>query len=424
MAFFSVLTVAAAAATMSPVDVRVAEPDPTVLFRWDEGKVVFDACRDYTLGTLASGSACRARVNAGELAPSLAILSRTLFSEKDNADEALRQLHELWLAHDQNPAVGYFLGTVYATGESRIPDYERAVAYLMPAADRGQPAAADLLATLLLDGKGAPKNVPRAIELLDFAAREGFPRAGAMLGLLYLRGHHVEEDRELGRAYLEAAVAAGIIQAQNHLNLIETSDKINNFQLIPAPQPEQVQLTRYGPFDNPPIPPAVGFTPAFQELHYRSYSDEATFEYLRQNRFALPSAYTYEFARRAVPRDPEAALRAYLVARARTLYDGSRCADGQPAEALYAWDRLVGRDLKAIIGKVAATEQLVEEALQEFDRYPADEEPWWICRTAPSEYSSAMAGDVGPLQLKPRAEWPALLQKARADLREAAAKLP
>lgn len=403
-----------AATPQSPIVVTPA--DPTAPFKGDGGTLRFDpTCRDYTLDTVQSDPKCAARVSEGEAAPSLAIAATTLQSLPAKSAEAV-QLLELSATATNNPAVHYFLGSVFGTAERLQPNYTLAVRHLSVAADRGNPAAADLLASLLIDGKGAPRDIPRAIRLYEMAAANGFPNAAVSLGKLYLTGKVVPKDELRGLAWLDAAAAVNTPAAAQLAALARGQAKISNFQLIPSADPAKVRALRYGTFDNPSIPPSFGFDLDFQAVHDAPYDDPAILARLEREAATLPTPYLYELARRLAARDAERSLTTYLLARTRMTYDASRCADPASLESLRAWDTLMASDLRYLFVAGRFTPAIVTAALAEEGKLPADTQPWWVCRSGMAAMTAAISGKTGPLELKPVKEWPELRKAAQMQL--------
>lgn len=403
--------------------VNVAPADPAAMFRGDGTAVTFDpSCRDYDVETVQSNPECAARVANGEVAPSLAIAAITIGKKPNRSAEAIRILQRSVQVSD-SPATHYLLGSVLGTAQNIRPNYRVAVEHLSIAADRGNPAAADLLATLLIEGKGAPRDVPRAIRLYETAAAEGWPTAAVSLGKMYLAGKFVARDVPRGQAWLDAAAAVDAKGAAQLAALARNQDKISNVQLIPSPDPAKVRTVRFGSFDNPDIPPSFGFDPAFQTVHDAPYSDDAILARLEREANSLPTPYLYELARRLAERDPDAGLRTYVLARTRLAYDAARCADPAAMEALSAWDLVIARDLRFLFASLNGTlpRTLVDAALAEESRLPADTQPWWVCRAGMAAMSTALAGKAGPLQLKPASDWRALRDAVRARIAALAA---
>lgn len=97
-------------------------------------------------------------------------------------------------------------------------------------------------------------------------------------------------------------------------------------------------------------------------------------------------------------------------------YDASRCADPAAAEALRAWDMVVAPDLRFLFAAGRPSRAVVEQALVQEEKLPADSQPWWVCRSGIGAMTNAMKGQAGPLKLKPVSAWPSLREAARMPL--------
>ena len=74
------------------------------------------------------------------------------------------------------------------------------------AANPDELAARHMMAGLKLTGRGTPKDVPGALDIWKALAAKDYERANATLGALYLAGGDIEQDLDLAKTYLEAAV--------------------------------------------------------------------------------------------------------------------------------------------------------------------------------------------------------------------------
>ena len=97
-------------------------------------------------------------------------------------------------------------------------------------------------------------------------------------------------------------------------------------------------------------------------------------------------------------------------------YDASRCVNPASMESLRAWDMLVAPDIKFLFVGGRPSSSIVDAALAEEKKLPADTQPWWVCRSGLPEMSAAISGKSGPLQLKPITEWPELRKTAQSQL--------
>lgn len=408
-----------AAAVAQPV---VKPADPTAQFQGDGTSLKMDPeCRDYNLNSVATNPDCSARIANADPAPSLAIAVNTIAETPARTEDAIALLEQSAKTYDI-PATHYLLGNLLASPGRIRPDYTKAVSHLSIAAKRGNPAAADMLAALILEGKGSRRNVAQAVELYEFAAGNGFPNAAVSLGKLYLMGRYMPVDETRGIAWLDAAAAAGVPSATQLAAMAAAGPKIDNFQLVPSADAKSVKALRFGPFNNPDIPPSFGFDDDFQKVHAAEFDDATTLSSLTAQAFSMPTPYLYELARRLAPYDPAKATTVYLVARMRMTYDTSRCSDPAALEALRAWDMLIGSDIRFLFSRGPPAKALVDAALSAETAMPAETQPWWVCRSGMAEMTAAMSDNVGVLKLKPVAEWPGLREIARSRISALAAK--
>ncbi|MBO9579699.1 MAG: sel1 repeat family protein [Sphingobium sp.] len=419
MMLFSLI--AASALASQPLPPMKAQ-DPTAQLQGDGGSIKFDpACRDFTVETVKSVPDCAARLEKGETAPSLAIATQTLGGMGPTGPAQAVAILERAIRTENHPAAHYLLGMLLSTGQAGIvPRYAEAVKHLQIASDRGNPAASDLLATLLVQGKGTARDIPRAVALYKKAMADGFLNSATSLGMLYLNGRYQPADVEYGARLLEEAAKLGERRAAS-LAPMARATNVHNFQLFPAADPAKVKIREFGTFDNPEIPPNFGFDEAFQALHYRPYDDSATLAELERTARLGPTPYLYELARRRAAAAPADALRLYILARTRMLYDASRCTDPSALGALRAWDTLIAPDFAFVLAAVPADDRAKALALALADEAPlsGDAIPWWVCRSSMTEMTNAVGGKVAPLSLKPVADWPKLREDARSTVSKA-----
>jgi hypothetical protein len=311
------------------------------MFRSDGTALKFDpVCRDFNLDTVISDSACAARVEAGEPAPSLAIAAQTIEQVPTRAADAINVLERSANASN-HAAVHYFLGIVLSSPSILKPDYKAAVEHLAMAAEKDNSAAAYKLAILIFEGKGTRRDMPRVITLLETAAAGGVPVAAVSLGKLYLSGRFLSINKLQGSAWLDAAVGFADPEAWRLSVAAKLDLNMNNIQLIPAPSVSDVRVMRFNTFENPFLPPNFGLDPAFQKIYDSEFDDPSTRAALLANEKSNPTPYLYELARRIAPYYPEKATKSYLIAKMRMTYDAARCLGPAAFGALQAWDTFV-----------------------------------------------------------------------------------
>ena len=145
-----------------------------------------------------------------------------------NIPEAIRLLTES--ANANFAPSQYLLGRLMSQGEVMPKDLEKAIGYLELAAGQGNPYAAYLAGKLLTTEEGikdnirAQKHFEIATTLLNevLASEPDNIRALNMLGIIYLYGNAgIEADPELGKEYLNRALALGDSSAQELLETYE-----------------------------------------------------------------------------------------------------------------------------------------------------------------------------------------------------------
>ncbi len=376
-------------------------------------------CLSYTVDDVASHPACAALVAQGKLSGIIPVASRTALAPRRDAMQAATALVEKAMRTDPHPAGDYLLGNFYGTGERMKPDYPRAIGHLQRAVEGGNAAAADLLGTFYLSGKGVPQDARKAAALYEMAAAGGMKGSVMRLAALYLDGRWFPKDTARAEAILESAKAAGHAEAGTMLILVQGERNIHNVQLLPRGEGAAPELREYKTFDNPAIPPALGFTDELQKLYYSAYSDPAVTARLERDYPTLPTPYIYELARRIAGESAEKGRGYWMLARLRTAFDARRCQDPGAMQALNAWDRLVIPDIRhTLLGmSPAETKAAVEFALQREAALPGNTRPWWLCYSSMQSYMAATEGKPVPLLLRPEAEWPALRAEEREKLK-------
>ncbi|HEX8535144.1 MAG TPA: tetratricopeptide repeat protein, partial [Allosphingosinicella sp.] len=345
----------------------VGAPNPAAFFSATSGAVEVDReCLAYTVDTVSSHAGCAALVSQGKLTAILPVVSRTVMTPGAGNPAAAIAMLQKAVGADPHPAGFYLLGNLLATGERIKPDYSKAVAYLRRAASGGNFAAADLLGTLHLAGKGVAQDAAKAAALFEQAMAGGMHGSARRLAMLYLDGRWFPRDPDRARVILEAAQAAGHTDAGTMLFMLQGEDKVHNFQLLPAGEGKAPELREYKTFDNPAIPPALGFTEEFQKLYFAAYSDPSVVARLERDLGSLPTPFIYELARRAAADSPEKARGYWMLARTRMSFDVARCKDPAAIQAVNAFDALVLPEIRYALAGMspAETKAAVDFALE------------------------------------------------------------
>lgn len=140
---------------------------------------------------------------------------------------------------------------------------------------------------------------------------------------------------------------------------------------------------------------------------------------LWEGRHDNPSIFLFEVARRAALTNPELALEAFFLGRARTLYDLRRCVDSTGMEALNVASGYAGQDIGDLMTtNFEAMEDALERILASGEVFSATASPWWACSYGTAAYYAALNGAVmtGPEWLKTEAQWPRIQDEVTANI--------
>lgn len=108
----------------------------------------------------------------------------------------------------------FAFGVILASGTSVKKDHAGAGQMFEQAAAKGHAYAHYNLALLFLSGKGKPENPHRAALHLEFAGRKGIAEAQYDLAALYRKGHGVNADAYKAALWLRRAADKGLPSAQ------------------------------------------------------------------------------------------------------------------------------------------------------------------------------------------------------------------
>ncbi len=109
-----------------------------------------------------------------------------------------------------DPEELYILGKhAYDSG-----DYEKALEYLLPAAEAGYAGAQNMLGLMYYLGNGTEQSYEEAFRLYRLAADQGYAAGQFNLGLMYYYGHYVEQSYEEASRLYQLAADQGDARAQ------------------------------------------------------------------------------------------------------------------------------------------------------------------------------------------------------------------
>ena len=158
----------------------------------------------------------------------------------------------------------------------------------------------------------------------------------------------------------------------------------------------------------------------------RSNDDPAQNEAIAQELWASrdlnPPIFLFEYARRMVDVDPDAALYGYLLARSRTIYDVDRCLDSTAAPSLMQ-AVIFGEEAEALMEDYGRLEAQLSALYSSGEAFTGQHSPWWICSTAQSVYFAALEGDTlsGQEWLKSSTRWGRAQDLVNQNLQESIA---
>tara|TARA_R110002051_G_scaffold308629_3_gene380633 strand:- start:72186 stop:72863 length:678 start_codon:yes stop_codon:yes gene_type:complete len=132
---------------------------------------------------------------------------------------------------------------------------------------------------------------------------------------------------------------------------------------------------------------------------------------LWQRRDINPPIFLFEVARLTVETDPDRALQAYFLGRARTIYDASRCIDSTALAVVTASSQQAGPAVTALMNSdTARMEAALRGVIESGEVFTGQASPWWACSYGNSAYYAAInnADMPGAEWLKVEGVWPAL----------------
>lgn len=132
---------------------------------------------------------------------------------------------------------------------------------------------------------------------------------------------------------------------------------------------------------------------------------------LWQRRDINPPIFLFEVARLTVESDPDRALQAYFLGRARTIYDASRCIDPSALAVVTAASQQAGSEVTALMNSdTARMVTALSAVIESGDAFTSQASPWWACSYGNAAYYAAInsADMPGAEWLKVEGVWPAL----------------
>jgi hypothetical protein len=109
----------------------------------------------------------------------------------------------------------------YFRGDGVPKDATLAAAWLLKAAEQGDPESQTLLAAMYSLGEGVPEDAAKAVEWYRKAAEQGFATAQLGLGVKYAQGNGVARNVVEAHKWTNLAAASGAPQARDRLEELE-----------------------------------------------------------------------------------------------------------------------------------------------------------------------------------------------------------
>tara|TARA_R110002072_G_scaffold143659_2_gene289659 strand:+ start:2265 stop:2975 length:711 start_codon:yes stop_codon:yes gene_type:complete len=120
--------------------------------------------------------------------------------------------------------------------------------------------------------------------------------------------------------------------------------------------------------------------------------------------------FLMEAARRYVTIDPERAVEAFLLGRARIVYDALRCSDSTAIQAIPLVNEFAGDAVTQLLSDWSRTHRHLTAIYSSGDIFTSQASPWWICSSTDSVFYAAVNNQ--PITrnewLKQAVDWPAV----------------
>jgi hypothetical protein len=138
---------------------------------------------------------------------------------------------------------------------------------------------------------------------------------------------------------------------------------------------------------------------------------QAVAEQLWERRDINPPIFLFEVARLTAETDPDRALQAYFLGRARSIYDASRCVDPTALSVVATASEQAGPALPALMSSdPVRLEAALSAVINSGEAFTGQASPWWACSFGNAAYFAAVnqADMPGAEWLKVEGVWPAL----------------
>lgn len=147
--------------------------------------------------------------------------------------------------------------------------------------------------------------------------------------------------------------------------------------------------------------------------------NQVVIDQIWERRDEVPPVLLFEVTRRSVVSNPDLALEAYLLGRARVIYDARRCLDSSAINAVPIATSFAGEHVPALIeAHPESFERILRRIHDNREAFNGQNSPWWICSFGDTAVSAAQNGATlsGPEWLKSELVWPRVQEEINANM--------
>jgi hypothetical protein len=147
---------------------------------------------------------------------------------------------------------------------------------------------------------------------------------------------------------------------------------------------------------------------------------------LWQRRDTNPPIFLFEVARLTIETNPDRALQAYFLGRARSIYDASRCVDPSALAVVTASSQQAGPAVTELMNSdTARLAAALSAVIESGEVFTSQASPWWACSYGNAAYYAAInsAAMPGAEWLKVENVWPALRTAITSNMNDNLARV-
>ena len=146
---------------------------------------------------------------------------------------------------------------------------------------------------------------------------------------------------------------------------------------------------------------------------------EAISQQLWERRDLNPPVFLFEVARREAATNPERALEAYFLGRARSVYDAMRCVDSTSMEVVDMASQYAGEGIVSLLSeRLDLAEPALQRLLDSDAAFSSQASPWWACSFGQAAYYAAVNNSpmAGNEWLRVEGTWSSLQDTVRRNI--------